>query len=571
MIRSFTTGLLVLLLCVGCGDVAPTNPYDPDTPASQQAVARITGQLVLPEGFFGADHFDGQTLVLASASDTDDDARSAAIDIDGQFEFNDVFAGVYQLQVRLSGFEPVSFLITAERGVTLSVPDIFLRATQLESQSQRQWIRGQVQLIGRGGNDHGQVVVSIVGTPYTTRSAPEGWFELEVSPGTYTLRLTHPDYSEQRLPDVFVEQGVDVELGEIVLTPFSGSMSVLLDVQPQWLPNDERFGYVTIDRVDGGYVAARNLLVHHDEPIAIEGLPAGRYRVSIQRPGFSAMSSPEFVISTQARMAMVEGSIFLVRLADTEISLEGRQLNACDFRRGQVDFRRADLSGTSLSGDFGPVNDESCTPQCESPPCALLDCDVDTCEALDLTRARLSNADLSGEGGARLNGAQLMAADLFGANLTGVDLSDAELSQANLFGVRAQGAIFSGADLSQANLSAADLREAIMGRVMGERRHEGLLPQDLKGDGVYTDEPHPWLGRRVPGVPFYLEPCNPSPSAIRYAIDEMASDGGRMTNLTRTVLSQANLTGASLMGVDLSEAVLNGARLVDADLRGVCL
>ena len=516
--RVLVAGLIVLCVCVGCAEVAPTNPYDPDTPTSQQAVARISGQLVLPESFFGADHFDGQTVVLASASDTDDEPRSAAIDIDGQFEFNDVSAGVYQLLVRLSGFEPVSVLVTAERGVTLLLPDVFLRSVELSTQSQRQWIRGQVQLMGRSDNDHGQVVVSIVGTPYTTRSTPEGLFELEVPPGTYTLRLAHPDYSEQRLPDVFVEQGVHVELGEIVLTPFSGSVTLSLDVQTQWLPIEERFGYVTIDRVDGGYVAARNLLVRHNDPITIEGLPAGRYRASIQRPGFSTVSSPEFVISAQVRMAMAAGSISLVRLADTEISLEGRQLNACDLRRGQVDFRRADLSGTTLSGDFGALSADDCTPQCDTPPCAMLDCEFDTCAAIDLTRARLSNADFTGGSGSRLVGAQLVAADLFGATLSGVDVSDAELSQANLFGVRAEGTIFSGADLSEANLSAADLRGAIFGRVVGDVRHAGVLRQDLNGDSVYHDEAHPWLGRRVSATPFYLEPCTPMASAVRYPV-----------------------------------------------------
>jgi uncharacterized protein YjbI with pentapeptide repeats len=569
--RVLVAGLIMLCVCTGCADVAPTNPYDPDTPASQQAVARISGQLILPEGFFGADHFDGQTVALTSASVTDDEPRNAAIDIDGQFEFNEVPAGIYQLLARFSGFEPLSLLVIAERGVTLVLPDVFLRSVELSTRSQRQWIRGQVQLIGRGDNDHGQVVVSIVGTPYTTRSSPEGLFELEVPPGTYTLRLAHPDYSEQRLPAVFVEQGNDVELGDIVLTPFSGSTTLALDVQPQWLPIEERYGYVTIDRVDGGYAAVRNLLVRHNEPITIEGLPAGRYRVSIQRPGFSTSASSDFVISTQERMAMVQADLSLVRLADTEISLEGRQLNACDLRRGRIDFRRSDLSGTTLSGDFGAVSAEDCTPQCDNPTCAMLDCDVDTCEALDLTRARLSNANFTSGMGSRLVGARLIAADLFGATLNGVDVSDAELSKANLFGVRAQGAIFSGADLSEANLSAADLRGAIFARVVGDERHVGVLSQDFNGDGVYHNEPHPWLGRRISATPFYLDPCTPMVSAVRYPVTDPSQHLARATNLNRTVLSQANLTGASLMGTDLSGAVLNGVRLVDADLRGVCL
>lgn len=39
--------VLVLQLAVGCDAVAPTNPYDPQTPVAEQARAAVTGEIEL--------------------------------------------------------------------------------------------------------------------------------------------------------------------------------------------------------------------------------------------------------------------------------------------------------------------------------------------------------------------------------------------------------------------------------------------------------------------------------------------------------------------------------------------
>ena len=40
-------GLVLVTLLCACGDIASTNPYDPSTPAAQQAAATVSGALRL--------------------------------------------------------------------------------------------------------------------------------------------------------------------------------------------------------------------------------------------------------------------------------------------------------------------------------------------------------------------------------------------------------------------------------------------------------------------------------------------------------------------------------------------
>ena len=256
---------VVLWVCFvlhGCAEIPATNPYDPDTPTAQQARGTISGKLVVPEGFLNESVFDDLSVTLVAASADEVAPRLASVNEIGQFLFSEVPAGTYQLLVSIAAFEPVSELITLERGRTLSLENIFLTSRDLANAPQRQWVRGRVELTGRDDEDQSDVSVSVVGAPYQTQSTQEGLFELEVPAGSYTLRLTHPDYSELRIPDVVVSEGQDTELGVQVLTPFAGEISVRLNVQPNWIPVDQRYAYMNVERLGGGF-SARNLLLQH--------------------------------------------------------------------------------------------------------------------------------------------------------------------------------------------------------------------------------------------------------------------------------------------------------------------
>ena len=97
--------------------------------------------------------------------------------------------------------------------------------------------------------------------------------------------LSHAQYTELRLPDV-VTAGVNSDVGELIMTPFTG-ITLLVEVQPSWLPTAERYGYASIERVGGGF-AQRDLLVRHQQAITVDGVPL-TILVRVTRPGFAAV------------------------------------------------------------------------------------------------------------------------------------------------------------------------------------------------------------------------------------------------------------------------------------------
>ncbi|MEE2788364.1 MAG: pentapeptide repeat-containing protein, partial [Myxococcota bacterium] len=569
--RELRAGAVCILpLLFACSEIAATNPYDPNTPIAQQAKGRVSGQLVLPEGYRSAMTFEDVEIQLVPAATGPTTALKVGVNGRGEFTFDRVPAATYQLTSRVSGFEPVNLLVTVSRGQSRRLDAIELSPVDLTGQANRQWITGRVQLTGRRQNAHGNVEVSTLGGPYFTRTTDEGLFELEVPPNTYTLRFNHPDFGELRFPGVLVTAGRDTDVGEHVLAPFSGELTVTVSVQPSWLPIEERFGSVSLERVTDGY-GIRNLQLDHQTPEVLGSIPSGTYRITVERAGFQTTAVDNVVFDDEQRTQAVDLEINLLDLADARINFEGQLINACDLRQGQVNLRRADLSGTELNGVFGEIETGSCVPSCDEQPCRPIDCAIDTCAPLDLTRARLTNVDFTAGEGANLANANLSAADLFGAKLAGIDLTSTKLSQANLFGAQAPGARLTGADLSGANLSAANLHGAILGTASGETRHPLTIDADESGAETEMTRPHPWAGRFVPASPLYRSPCSPDADHVRYRAPN--SNGAPMpeANLDRAVLSQANLSEAFLAGLDLSTAVLNGVRLVDTDLRGTCL
>ena len=73
-----------MLLLWACAEVAPTNPYDPETPIAQQARGRLSGQLRLPESFDGAMRFDGMAATLVPVTGDMAEPLRAAIDAEGR-------------------------------------------------------------------------------------------------------------------------------------------------------------------------------------------------------------------------------------------------------------------------------------------------------------------------------------------------------------------------------------------------------------------------------------------------------------------------------------------------------
>lgn len=148
-------------------------------------------------------------------------------------------------------------------------------------------------------------------------------------------------------------------------------------------------------------------------------------------------------------------------------------------------------------------------------------------------------ADLSGDDlvDVDLSNAYLTSADLTSAELIGVNLTDASMTAANLDGATLERAVLSGTDLTQASLVA------------------------VAGDAI-TASPLPSLPAGWQLVGGYLV----GPQA-----DLAGADFDLDTGLASADLAGANLTEASLDGVDLSAADLDAATLTDANLAGTDL
>ncbi len=99
---------------------------------------------------------------------------------------------------------------------------------------------------------------------------------------------------------------------------------------------------------------------------------------------------------------------------------------------------------------------------------------------IDLRGANLSGTDLRGVdlSGAILQDAKLFKADLSGADLRGIDLEGADLRYANLSDVILHNANLFGATLRDANLIGADMRGA---KLKGAEFTQDLDLKDIKG------------------------------------------------------------------------------------------
>jgi uncharacterized protein YjbI with pentapeptide repeats len=161
---------------------------------------------------------------------------------------------------------------------------------------------------------------------------------------------------------------------------------------------------------------------------------------------------------------------------------------------------------------------------------------------VDLADADLSGADLRT---ARLACALLTNADLTGADLTGADLTGATLSNAILSGANLSHVTLAGADLTDAKLAPANLGP------------QSASPEDIT-NALLAVEPR----RACAGD---------DPDARRVAWDNWTRAQPFRKHLSRTVLNDADLTGANLRGADLRGASLTEAKLVDATLHSAKL
>ena len=505
----------------------------------------------------------------------------------GFFTLNNVDAGNYDLILKRAGYEelrrPISLQVDEQVDLgtqTLAHHSNTARAVQLE---------GRVRLADHQDHSGSRVEVRFsdtadqVGTALTDA---EGRFTLSVSPDeSYSLVIQRAGYEVQNedqnrvyswVTDQFVDGNglpLDIELARI---PLDGIVTVHVDVQPHWIPVEQRYVRVSIEQLNGDFQRTIERVTER-EASTFNGVPAGRFAITLSRIGFQTVrelvelseerSHQIFIDADEANTipedATRVGPSIVTRLDDlsrTQIDLDGLIIDACDLRissDSQETFRRlyvgGDFSGATLTGRFGAVNEVECTG------CSA----VGACGAFNLAHVNLTNSILASESVPHADFSigegepvDLTQAHLFGAQLNQVDLRGAWMMNSNLFGASASGAHFAGANLTGANLTSADLTGAFFSEVNGQ--YADTYQIDLDDDGLPETLDHHWAGLYRPADPLPIEPCT----------DEFAPSSA---DLTRANFAQANLSNAFLAGVNLSAATLADARIVGGDLRGTCL
>lgn len=272
--------LLTLWALGGCSEVGPTNPFDPATPAAQQAPGAISGSLTLPEGY-AASALEAARVTLR-ALQADATPRTTDLASDGAFAFDDVPAGPYRLEAALDGFVPVVLIVDVPIGGTTRLGALPLEPASAEATASG--VRGVARLQGAPDGGHGDIAIEAVGTPYTARTTSDGTFALDLPPAAYTLRAGHPGYGAQMF-DVQVEAGAFTALPDpVVLVGEPGRVVGTVRLADGIAA--ERLGDVVVTLSDAlGAAEPRVQAPAGDGRFDFDGLAPGDYSVEVALPG----------------------------------------------------------------------------------------------------------------------------------------------------------------------------------------------------------------------------------------------------------------------------------------------
>ncbi len=180
--------LLCLVLGVACSEVPATNPFDPSTPAAQQATGRVSGRLVLPDGFAWDGPRAGATIELRAAENPNEVAYSAVVDAEGAFAIADVGAGAYTAAFVVPTMSADAVALVVPRGGAVDLGEIPLRAVAESS------LQGKARRAGEADDAHGGIFVQVVGTPYNALTSADGTFRIALTAGTFTVRASAAGY-----------------------------------------------------------------------------------------------------------------------------------------------------------------------------------------------------------------------------------------------------------------------------------------------------------------------------------------------------------------------------------------
>jgi hypothetical protein len=230
----------MLSTILGCDSpIDPTNPFDPEANEGIQLSGQISGRVTLPDG--SADSvYENISVSLRRQRELSVPFLDLAVDRTGQFNFEDLEEGRYQLSVELSGFDPARFSLSLSIGELIDLGEVPLSPrVSAETGEVSVGVMGTVKRELSPEDDQGGILIEALNTPFATVSASDGRFYLPLPPSEHTLRFSSPSYQSARRFSVAVTPDEITRLDEtVVLLPSPSQLrgSVSLDGRIDGMP-----------------------------------------------------------------------------------------------------------------------------------------------------------------------------------------------------------------------------------------------------------------------------------------------------------------------------------------------
>ncbi len=215
MRRLLAAGIFLAAASACTTEVAHTNPFDPGTPAAQQAKGVVKGVMDRTSNPAG-----GEKVTLTDSSGLSQ--PSVTPDSSGVFSFANLDPGTYSLQIEAQGFFPYSRPnIEIGPGTVYDLGTV--TPTRLPSSAANGTVSGQVLLQNGTAAAGAKLQVFLERTGQAALFVQEslcdsqGRFEVSLAPGTYTLVATYPNYFDRAVSGILIESGKASSAGELHL------------------------------------------------------------------------------------------------------------------------------------------------------------------------------------------------------------------------------------------------------------------------------------------------------------------------------------------------------------------
>lgn len=238
--RLSTLCLFVLLFSLwGCDGIQPNNPFDPEAPTGTKLLGQVSGRITFSE-IYPSDLLDDVNVELRRLSELDTPFMEGVLESGGQFLFEDLEEGRYQLRVELNGFASVRYALILGIGELIDLGSIFLEErVDPNTGDVSVGVEGVAQRALSAEMEHGGILVEALNTPFSTITNSDGRFYLPLPPGDHILRFSTDHYQSARRFDVLISPDRIQQLEEIVILDPDPSQirgSVSLDGQLDNVP-----------------------------------------------------------------------------------------------------------------------------------------------------------------------------------------------------------------------------------------------------------------------------------------------------------------------------------------------